>query len=742
MSLYSFDLETHLIQAGLLTPPLVCASYANPEGQSFILAPGDARRFFKTALDNAHSLSGDHFVYDLGVMCADDPENIERVFKALDEDRVYSADVLEALHDNARGCLHVDPSTGAPVYRYSAAVLAQRYLGVDRTEEKKDGWRYKYALLDGVPLDEWPAEAIDYPKRDALFNRQVVEIQLGPNRFNAHCIGHEMRAAWFLQLACIWGMRTCPELTPLVVADIRKKHEESRRTFIDVGLVSVRRCTWKKDKETGERTRETADDISAEYLREAAKRLQASKEPWVPDRLKDLGKALKDVERDEPVRFCGDKKRLADLVTLAYQGDPPQTQGGAKGIPQVSTSRDTLIESGDELLEEFGEAGPNEKLFSTYVDVMEQGLTVPINPEANVFVSSDRTSYRKPNLQQLPRKGQVRETFVPRPGKVYCSVDYAALELAILSQVNLNLFGFSKMADAINADQDLHTRLAARIRGREYAEMLALVKAKDPVAVNLRQLAKPINFGLPGMMGPPKLVATARKDGVRFCELSGLSEECSKNERVTRWGKRQIGPTCCVCLQLAAQYKKLWLEEWPEMADYHELMVRIAEAGDRGDPLESFGNGMLRLEGNPNAVSNHYFQNLAAQGAKRAGAALSKEAYTDRKSCLFNNLRLVVFVHDEVISEIRESVAHECAWRKSQIMVSAMQELVPDVKIKAEPALMRRLFKGADLATDRQGYLKPWWPQGKECTQDKHVAKCACWKFAPDQERMWADISA
>lgn len=308
---------------------------------------------------------------------------------------------------------------------------------------------------------------------------------------------------------------------------------------------------------------------------------------------------------------------------------------------------------------------------------------------------------------------------------VFCSVDYSTLESCTLAQVNLWKFGFSRMAEAINAGQDLHSRLGARIGGITYDEFKAKVKAKDPWAVNLRQLAKPINFGLPGGMGAAKLVLTARKDGVRFCELSGVSKDCAKNEKVTRWADRPIPPVCCECLKLAVDYKKVWLAEWEEMERY---LAWAGSLADNETVLQSFGNGMLRGGCNYNSAANHFFQNLAAQGAKHAGWLLAQEAYTDRRSVLYDNLRVVVFVHDENMSEIRESVAHECAFRKAEIMVNAMQSFVPDVRITAVPALARRWFKGMDIVFDRHGRLKPWWP--------------ADWKWEADRELMAADLAA
>jgi hypothetical protein len=322
---------------------------------------------------------------------------------------------------------------------------------------------------------------------------------------------------------------------------------------------------------------------------------------------------------------------------------------------------------------------------------------------------------------------------------LYSSTDYAALELATLSQCCINLGFKSAMADAINAKKDLHVLMGATVLGISYDECRAGYKEKNPEIVNLRQTMKPVNYGLGGLMGPPKLVLTARKDGAYFCEGAGRTAKgkepgdgCRTNPRRTDYGKgranRKIPPTCEICLELAAKYKELWYQTFPEMRDYHACTIEVAKLGDEGQPLESFGTGMLRLERSPNAASNHYFQNLAAQGAKNAAWLIAKESYTDRRSVLFNNLRMEPFLHDETFAEVREAVAHECSWRQSALMVEGMKPFVPDVLIEAPPAVTRRWFKGAELALDRNGRLKPWWPKG--------------WSWPADQRQMALDVAA
>lgn len=789
MKLFSFDTETHLTQPGLMTPPMVCASYATEEqGTERVVLKDEGLDLLAQLLAGDGTIVGQTIDYDFGVCSAERPELLAPMFAAVDAGRVISADVIEKLERNAAGTLDSKVHGGNGLDD-----LELRYLGIDRSAEKKDGWRKRYALLDGVPIEQWPDDAVQYPRRDARGTLDVVMRQLGlrgpklhqwdpgedewsmtcrlcgakndaggecpagepAKHRNMQCLTQEMRAVLMLRMASIWGMRTDPAMVAQVTGEIRQKHEESRAKFFEVGIVRVRSCN-KKDG-----VFERSDDISLEWLDAASLRLPHGP-AWVPERLADIERCRKALAKGRPIRFAEDKGVLKELVTAAYLGAPPMTDGGEKRAPEVSTSRDTLSESGDPLLEEYGDAGTNEKLFSSFVEVLESGSRVPICPGFDGTKATQRTSYFKPNLQQIPRKGGIRECFVPRgyveveesgvamkhrvanpdPWQcwLYSSVDYASLELATLAQCCINLGFKSALADAINAGQDCHVRMAARVLGSTYGETLTRYKTKEPEIVDVRQSMKPVNYGLGGLMGPPKLVFTARKDGIYFCENAGISKRvdgvhgtgCHKQPRQTTWGSKghayQIPPTCSECLQLAKQYKELWYEEFPEMVDYHACTVRAAEMSEEGSPLESFGTGMLRHETSPNAASNHFFQNLAAQGAKHAAGLISRECYTDTRSVLYNNLRIVVFVHDETLCEIREAVAHECAIRQGQLMVEGMKQFVPDVRIEAEPALMRRWFKGADKALDRNGRLKPWWPRD--------------WKWPADQKQMGIDLAA
>jgi hypothetical protein len=131
-----------------------------------------------------------------------------------------------------------------------------------------------------------------------------------------------------------------------------------------------------------------------------------------------------------------------------------------------------------------------EKLLNSFVGKMGRPV---LHPSFNVLARSGRTSsFGEINAQNLPTDDRVRSCFVASPGHVYIDADYTTLELATLAQACLAQFRLeSAMAIAINADQDLHTLVAARVTNKPEAE----------VTKEERKKAKPINFGKPGGLG-------------------------------------------------------------------------------------------------------------------------------------------------------------------------------------------------------------------------------------------------
>lgn len=718
----ALDLETHLIEAGRLAPPIVCGSWAwfDADGIEGTLAErhGAINRA-RSLLDSDAVIVGANVAFDFGCLANADESLLPLIFRAYAERRVFDVQVAQALDAIAYGRLYIDPETMGPMRgRYSLETCVKQVLG--RADAKSnDYWRKRYALLEHVNIADWPDEAKLYPVDDAVNTLEVARSQVagqgagatpGPHR-NLGDLADQVETAFDLHLGAIWGLRTDRARVERLRARTEKTHAEFVKRFAAVGF-------FKKDEKTGE----------IKVDRRAVKRAIITAYSGglavagCPSGCAG-GKVLSE-KSGKPVN-C----KTCDGTGLDVSGAPRTPSGG------VSGDRDTLVESGDHDLTAFGE-NEAEKIRDTYLPFLESGVDRPISLRPNVLVASGRVSYDG-IIQLLPREGGVRECIMARFGRVFCDVDFAAIELCTLAQVCLWVLGRSHIADTINATGDpgmLHTALAASMRGVSTEQMQAWLTGSDKVlkleAKKYRQAAKALNFGLPGGMGAAKLVLSKRKKsegsttapdgtvypGVRFCVLLGGQEHCGV-EKLREWNGREIPPVCKACVELVhTSLRPAWFRQWPEIKPYFDWVTsRVGEFG-QGE-LPCFGTKRMRGGLDFTNGANNGFQALAADGAKNALRKLTRECYgvgpQGKDSVLYGD-RPIFFVHDSIMAELREGTAHLAGPRMAEIMVAAMREYVPDVTVRAEPALMRHWIKVAephyieDQAVPGGRKLVPW----------------------------------
>lgn len=368
-----------------------------------------------------------------------------------------------------------------------------------------------------------------------------------------------------------------------------------------------------------------------------------------------------------------DMGKIRQLVTAELGDDAPKTDTGA-----VKTDTDTLELCKHPALVSLLAIAKASKLKSSFLPKVQLGATQPLHPRYTTIMRSDRVSASDPNVQQLPRKGGVRECFVPREGNVFASVDYAGAELVCLAEVLLREFGRSTMADAIRAGRDLHLTTAAMLLGKTYEETVAAYKAGDTQAVEARQLSKACNFGIPGGLAAPTLRTYL------------------------------LGYGITVTQERATELRNKWLQAYPEMAQYFEQLKSVMRGGPVRirHPLTGFVRGGCEFT----SAANHYFQSLLAKVAKEALWRVSVECYgalgtsTPLRGC-----RIAAFVHDEIVLECPEATASEAALRLAQVMREAAHPWMPQLhgSLNADPHLMRRWSKDAK-AIWRDGRLVPW----------------------------------
>ena len=685
--LAAFDLETHLIQPGLLTPPIVVGSRCRRfEGKllSNLFTKEDVEIFCRNAADRADKTGeivvGANIAYDFGCVLAEWPELFPYIWNLYERGCVM--DVLIAAGLNAiaegrmkEGDLYRRDGSKIQSGRYSLDECVSEWLG-RKDAKARDRWRESYALLEGIPFEEWPYDAKQYPIDDVENTLLVAEKQLESAK-NLGDLPAQCHAAFCIHLGSIWGLRTDPVAVGEMAKNVEGHLEELRAWAVEMGLM--------KHKTRG---------------RGANK---------------------------YNVGVTKDTKVLKELVFKAYNGLPPGTEGG-----DTSLSRETLEDSGDATLEKFAEVGKWEK-FNTYVPTLKLASTMPLTVKSNVLLSTGRTSYEG-LIQLMPRKGGVRECFIARDGHAWSSVDYAAIEMSTLGQVCLWAVGFSDLADAINRDMDPHSILGADLLGCGYEDFYK--RRKEETEKLIRQAAKAGNFGFPGMMSEPTFVAAKRREGESVCEWFFHDGRCGE-EKLQEWKGRTLdAPQCVRCCEQAKIIRAGFLGRWSEINPYWDW---VSDELSQNDAVTQFVSERVRGSPTGPAAANTLFQGLAADGAKRAVVAMTREMYmkgtalemalykadrekvleelrsrfgSDLESPLYGS-RLCIFAHDETILEIPEAVGHEAAHRQAEVMVDEMRTCVPDVKVKAEPALMRRWYKAAEAVYDANKRLIPWEPERK-----------------------------
>jgi hypothetical protein len=220
--------------------------------------------------------------------------------------------------------------------------------------------------------------------------------------------------------------------------------------------------------------------------------------------------------------------------------------------------------------------------------------------------------------------------------------------------------------------------------------------------------------------------------GVRPCILMDHEDYCGRpGDKVLVYNDKPTNsPVCIRCLRAGKRAREAWFTQWPEMRDYFKHVKKvISTEGPSGTAEVVYSDGMVRGGLRFCDAANGYFQRTLAKAAKAAFCQVQRECVcrgtrvrsSEMMDSRFNGMespllgsRAVLLFHDEIIAEHPESVASDAAWRVSEIMVEALRWQCPDMydAVKAEPTLMRALYKGASpvYAPGTTDKLIPWEP--------------------------------
>lgn len=464
--MYAADTETGLIRRALLVPPMVCASWATPEG-SGVVHHLDGEDFCRKLFEGESLWANGP--YDWAVVANRYPDLLPLIFDAIDKDRCYDAIIRQKLIDIGAGRLYgwgKDPNGQTIKLAYSVAAMAQRHTGI-LLDKSADTYRLRYAEFHDVPLCEWPEAAVEYARKDAeilwpIFNAQEAHAAEPDHEGILKSQFATSRADMALHLASAWGIRTDREAVQKLDDWTRDEWEEVRERLKECGLIHKK----------GSRNTKAAKALMLEL---------------VPDKekLKLTDTGLKKVKQGAS---------HVEMIDAGY----------------IKMDEESCEVTEDKRLIDYARFGALLKLRSTYVSAMWKGVDLPIQTRYDVLKETGRTSSVNPNLQNLPRAPGVRECCVARDGYVFIFADYDKAELCSLAQTCLDVCGSSRLADRLNAGFDPHLDMGAQILGCSYEEALDRKKSGDKEIKTYRQMAKAANFGLPGGLGPDTFIEYAK----------------------------------------------------------------------------------------------------------------------------------------------------------------------------------------------------------------------------------------
>ena len=591
--MWFIDTETFLFGPGRGAPRVVCIQVQRDAEPPALYHARDVKteKIIADILADADGVVGHNIAYDFACIAATWPDLIPAIWSKYDRELVCDTMIAQQILDiGAEGALR---------RKYDLATMVGRFLG-GTLAKGDDTWRLRYGELDAVPLSEWPAKAIEYALLDVSMTasvwRGVAHEGIG------HTTEHQVRAAFALHLATVWGMRCDPVAVAALADSLASSTLAQQPTLIHHGILRANGTV--------------------------------------------------------------DTKRVRELVVES---------GGTALTPTsvIKIDADALRASGDSRLLSLLAYRETQKLRSTYLPVLEQGAKTRVHPRYRVAVESGRTSCSGPNIQNLPRAGGVRECFVPTPGYVFVSADYGMAELVCLAQVTSMLTPPSRMLSEILDGRELHIVTAANILGTSYDDTERAYRAKDPRVVDARQLAKGLNFGIPGGLGPATLANLL------------------------------LGYGITVTANRAKELREQWLALYPEVVRYFDMLGAASQPMTISHPSTGFRRAGMYFC----AAANFHFQHLGAYGGKEAVYAVQRACFHEGPLL---GCRLVAFIHDELIVEAPEGAEHEAAQELRRIMVREFSKATPDVTITVDVHAMRRWSKDAKPVYDADSRLIPW----------------------------------
>lgn len=173
------DYETYLIGEPDVIPKPVCLSYCDHDKKTgLIVGMDNMENFLKQALsDITTNIIAHNCTFEILVTYKYFPKLRPLIWEKLEKGQFFCTQLQQKLLDN------VSKQTRKSLKNHNLATLMKHYFKLDLSDVKNnpDAWRLRYKELDGVPLEDWPQEAIDYAVNDSIYTLDIKRKQLAQN---------------------------------------------------------------------------------------------------------------------------------------------------------------------------------------------------------------------------------------------------------------------------------------------------------------------------------------------------------------------------------------------------------------------------------------------------------------------------------------------------------------------------------------------------------------------------------
>lgn len=323
-------------------------------------------------------------------------------------------------------------------------------------------------------------------------------------------------------------------------------------------------------------------------------------------------------------------------------------------------------------------------------------ITGRIHPNYYQIVSTGRMSASTPNVQQIPSDTAYRDCFSSKLNVV--GADFSQQEIRVLAHVS----GVEPMIDFFTStsdefEGDFHSYTASLVeRMRTGDQSIVVTKKSNPEA---RQRAKVTNF----QVGyGASAVALAKEFGTEvevaekflsdyFAAWTGMTEYRKQAQKeayekgyvdIDPFGRRWFDPDWAEMKRLSDFAWSFFPDEYRYLSGEDRAKVK-ADIYARHPECQDAMRKSSRMRGSlERKALNYPIQGSAGSQTKLALWYIYDRLLTDG---LLDEVKLVVAVHDEIVSEVKPEYANFAAELISGSMERAGTDICPSVPFVAEP---------------------------------------------------------